>query len=113
MVVNCPPKETCGKPISSGFVVTPCRPACAANGFPAFGLVCPPATVRNANRASFRNSAEKTWVQLATPFSEWVLRLRPKPGSRLSCNTPDPNGSNWRASNSENLANAVSFAENW
>ena len=87
MVVNCPPKETCGKPMSSGFVVTPSRPVLAANGFPAFGLVCPPATVRNANRASFRNSAEKTCVQPATPFRVWVLRLRPNPGNRLSCST--------------------------
>ena len=99
--------------MSSGLVVTPCRPDWAANGFPAFGLVCPPATVRNANRASFRNSGEKTWVQPATPFSVWVLRLRPNPGNRLSCNTPDPNGSNWRASKSEKRAKAVSFAENW
>ncbi|MCU1340204.1 MAG: putative polymerase, sigma-24 subunit, subfamily [Bryobacterales bacterium] len=34
--------------MSRGFVVTPCRPVFRANGFPAFGLVCPPATVRNA-----------------------------------------------------------------
>ena len=34
-------------------------------------------------------------------------------GQQALLQYPDPNGSNWRASNRENLANAVSFAENW
>ena len=41
MVVNWPPKETCGYPMSSGFVVTPCSPVCAANGIPGVGTGLP------------------------------------------------------------------------
>ena len=57
---------------------------------------------------------EKTWVQPATPFKVWVLRLRPKPGSRLSCRTPDPNGIELRAHRrAKSRRKAVSCAENW
>src|SRR5262249_60428382 len=101
MVVNCPPKEICGYPMSSGFAVTPSSPVCDANGFPALGLVCPPGTVRKPKRASFNESALHVWVHPAAPFTEWVLRFRPKPGNRLSCSTPEPNGSNPRASKTD------------
>jgi hypothetical protein len=61
------------------------------------GLVWPPGTVRKPKRASFSKSALHVCVHPAATFTECVLRFRPKPGSRLSCSTPEPNGSNSRA----------------
>ena len=74
------------------------------------GRLSRPASPREIRSAG---NGLKMCDQLAATLTALVLRLRPNPGSRLSCSTPEPNGEKSSASNTATRRNALSLAPNW
>ncbi len=70
--------------MSRGSVVTPSSPTSWANGFPRFGLICPPATVIHPKRTSFSIPVPKMRVWLNATLRVFVVNERPNPGTSAS-----------------------------
>src|SRR5689334_9762236 len=97
--------------MSTGLVVTPCKPVDAARFVPAFGLDCPPPTHNHPNRNSLIQEVLKACVQAEERLSVCVFKSYPKPGRSVSLIAPNPKGLNWFASKMDTRTNTLSLPE--